>query len=68
MDKIEIDRAKYDSFNDENLSYDSKEGVSEELVREISMRKGEPEWMLEKRLKGLKLFQELKMHPCGPSL
>ena len=33
-------------------------GVTEELVREVSKRKGEPEWMLQLRLKGLAEFQK----------
>ena len=30
-----------------NFVYRSKQGLDEEVVREISLRKGEPEWMLE---------------------
>jgi len=63
-----VDREKYDSFNEERLVYKSAPGVNEELVREISRQKGEPEWMLQKRLYGLKLFEELKMPDWGPSL
>src|SRR6267154_2024385 len=34
----------------------ARRGLSEEVVRDISARKNEPEWMLEMRLKGLKYF------------
>ena len=34
----------------------ARRGLSEEVVRDISARKNEPEWMLENRLKGLKYF------------
>ena len=34
----------------------ARRGLSEEVVRDISARKNEPEWMLEMRLKGLKNF------------
>ena len=34
----------------------ARRGLSDEVVRDISARKDEPEWMLEMRLKGLKYF------------
>src|SRR5215472_10048744 len=34
----------------------ARRGLSEEVVRDISARKNEPEWMLDMRLKGLKYF------------
>lgn len=39
----------------------AKRGLSEDVVRDISARKNEPEWMLEKRLKSLKLFERRPM-------
>ena len=35
-------------------------GLSEDTVRFISAKKGEPEWMLEWRLKALRLWQTMK--------
>lgn len=43
-------------------------GLSEKTVREISAEKGEPEWMLEKRLEAYKLFLRLPMPSFGPDL
>ena len=43
-------------------------GLTEEVVREISKLKGEPEWMLEFRLKAFKAFQEMPMPSFGPDL
>ncbi len=43
-------------------------GLTEELVREISRRKKEPAWMLEKRLKAFQLFKEASMPTWGPPL
>ncbi len=44
-------------FNDSfEYKFKTKKGLSEEIVREISAMKGEPEWMLEKRLVGYKQF------------
>ena len=41
---------------------------TEELVRRISKDKKEPEWMLEKRLEGLRLFQDAKMPVWSPDI
>ena len=43
-------------------------GLTEEVVREISKLKNEPEWMLEFRLKAFKAFQEMPMPSFGPDL
>src|SRR4029450_6170693 len=42
----------------------ARRGLSEDVVREISTLKNEPEWMLDLRLKGLHLF-ERKPLPTG---
>ena len=43
-------------------------GLSEEVVRNISGLKDEPEWMLEQRLKGLRLFGRKPMPAWGAEL
>jgi Fe-S cluster assembly protein SufB len=43
-------------------------GLTEKVVREISKLKGEPDWILDVRLKGLKLFYELENPTWGPDL
>ena len=43
-------------------------GLTEDVIREISEKKNEPEWMLDLRLKALKKFYELKMPTWGPDL
>lgn len=64
-----IDRSKYDAANEDRSVYKSNPGeLSEELVREISKTKNEPEWMLEKRLKGLALWNKTPLPNWGPSL
>lgn len=45
-----------------------KYGPTEELVRQMSRQKNEPEWMLEMRLSGLKLWYETPMPNWGPDL
>jgi Fe-S cluster assembly protein SufB len=46
----------------------AKRGLSEDVVREISALKNEPEWMLEQRLKGLRLFYKKPMPHWGADL
>jgi Fe-S cluster assembly protein SufB len=65
---LEINRENYDHFNEERLTFKAQPGLSEELVRQISKDKNEPEWMLNKRLTGLKIFKEKQLPNWGPSL
>ena len=56
-------------FKDEDTSIvNTGIGLTEEVVREISKLKNEPEWMLEFRLKAFKAFQEMPMPSFGPDL
>ena len=59
-----IDLGKYklgwaDSTDD--YAYIPKKGLNEEIVREISGQKSEPEWMRDFRLKSLKRFERKPM-------
>ncbi len=49
-------------------SFRTDKGLSEEVVREISRQKNEPEWMTEFRLKSLQLFESMSMPDWGPDL
>jgi len=68
LTNFDINRENYDKFNEERLIYKSLPGLTEELVREISRQKGEPDWMLHMRLKGLNFFLSKPMPNWGPSL
>jgi Fe-S cluster assembly protein SufB len=46
----------------------ARRGLSEEVVRDISAKKSEPQWMLDLRLKGLKLFRKKPMPTWGSDL
>ena len=46
----------------------ARRGLNEDVVREISALKDEPEWMLDLRLKGLKLFDRKPMPTWGSNL
>ena len=46
----------------------AKRGLNEDVVRDISNKKSEPQWMLELRLKGLSLFDKKPMPNWGSDL
>jgi Fe-S cluster assembly protein SufB len=46
----------------------ARRGINEDVVREISALKDEPEWMLDLRLKGLRLFGKKPMPTWGSNL
>ncbi|HEU4567247.1 MAG TPA: Fe-S cluster assembly protein SufB, partial [Marmoricola sp.] len=46
----------------------AQRGLNEAVVRDISGKKSEPDWMLERRLKGLKLFGRKPMPSWGAEL
>lgn len=51
-----------------NYVYKTKKGLSEEIVREISGQKKEPEWMLERRLEALKIYESMPIPKWGGNL
>ncbi len=53
---------------DDKYAFKSQKGLSREVVENISRMKGEPQWMLEFRLKALEHFQKRPMPAWGPSL
>ena len=46
----------------------AKRGINEDVVRDISAKKNEPQWMLDLRLKGLSLFEKKPMPSWGSDL
>ncbi|MCA9375909.1 MAG: Fe-S cluster assembly protein SufB [Candidatus Doudnabacteria bacterium] len=65
---LQIERGTYDAADNHTSKFVAPEGLTEELVREISAQKSEPDWMLEKRLQGLAFFQNGKLPSWGPDL
>jgi Fe-S cluster assembly protein SufB len=55
---VAVDIGEYQyGFHDPELPvFKTRVGLDEDVVREISMHKGEPQWMLDFRLKALKTF------------
>lgn len=64
----DLDKSTFDHKNDASYQARFGKGLTEEIVREISADKNEPEWMLEFRLECLKKFNEMPMPKWGPSL
>jgi len=58
----------WDFSDDVAYKGDAIQGINESVVREISAANEEPEWMLEKRLEALKLFEARDMPKWGPDL
>ena len=55
--------------NPPNFSFKVDEkGLSEHVIREISKSKGEPDWMLQKRLASYKIYKSKPMPNFGPDL
>lgn len=63
----EVDNNIYNIKNKDEYSFKTV-GLTEEVIREISEKKNEPDWMLELRLKALKTYNELSMPTWGPDL
>lgn len=49
-------------------TYKTKQGLSRDVVIEISQMKGEPDWMLQKRLQAFELFESKPMPQWGGNL
>ena len=63
---LQFDYAKYGFRNEENYLFKAPKGLNEQVVRELSGMKGEPEWMLKQRLKALAIFNKKPVMPsCG---
>ena len=63
-----IGEYKYGFSDPETHVFKSRKGLDENVVREISAMKEEPEWMLKYRLKALDHFMKRPMPNWGPDL
>lgn len=65
----DINRSLYDFVKPEEGYERYANGLTPDIVRAISEKKDEPDWMLQKRLEALELFQDMKMPDnWGPSI
>ena len=56
----ELEEYKFGFHDDVQPVFSTGEGLTEDIVREISRVKQEPEWMLEFRLKSLEAFNKMR--------
>ena len=59
---------RYGFSDPDTFVFKSKKGLDQGVVEQISQMKGEPEWMLEFRLKALEHFQKRPMPTWGGDL
>lgn len=64
----DIDRSLYDFRNEDKDAYRIEEGLTKEIVEQISSEKHDPEWMREFRLKSLEIYNRTPMVQWGPSI
>jgi Fe-S cluster assembly protein SufB len=65
---VDFNRERFDHRNEERHVFKAPPGLNEDVVRKISQDKDEPDWMLQKRLKALKLYKETPIPNWGPDL
>ncbi|WP_454163486.1 Fe-S cluster assembly protein SufB [Gordonia iterans] len=63
-----FDRYGYGWADSDAAGASAQRGLSEAVVRDISAKKNEPEWMLEQRLKALRIFDRQPMPRWGADL
>ena len=64
----DVNRSIYDIRNEEKDVYRVKEGLTPEIVDQISKEKHDPDWMREFRQEALKVYNEMTMSDWGPSI
>ena len=64
----DINRSIYDIKDKVEYSYKADNGLTEEVICEISAKKEEPEWMLEKRLQALKIYNHMDFPEWAPDI
>ena len=64
----DIDRSLYDFTYGEEGFERLDAGITPDIVREISAKKDEPQWMLNLRLKSLEIFNRFPNPTWGPSI
>ncbi len=66
----DFEREIYDFRDEENEAdfFRMREGLTEDIVREISAEKNDPQWMLDFRLRSLKIYNETQVPDWGPSI
>ncbi len=65
---LELENYKFGFVTDSEPVFRSRTGLDEGVVREISAQKDEPDWMLKRRLKALRIYESKPMPDWGGNL
>lgn len=65
LDTVSLDDYKYGFSKPEDYIFKAQKGLSEDIVRQISAMKNEPQWMLDMRLRAYKHFISRPMPNWG---
>jgi Fe-S cluster assembly protein SufB len=68
VEGLGLDEYKYDFETEHKPVFRAEPGLNERVVRQISEHKGEPEWMLNFRLKALEIYESKPMPDWGGDL
>ena len=66
--QVELGDYKYGFHYQDTSVFKTRKGLDEQIVREISRAKNEPDWMLAYRLKSLEAFRRMAMPNWGADL
>ncbi len=66
--ELGLDEYKYGFITEGTPKFKAQPGLSEAIVRQISAHKDEPEWMLDFRLKALRIYESKPMPTWGGDL
>ncbi len=64
----DIDRSLYDFRFEQKDAYRVHEGLTADIVRQISQEKNDPQWMTDFRLKSLETYNQIEGPQWGPSI
>ena len=65
---VDIDRSVYDIKDKETDAFRLEQGLTAQIVSQISDEKNDPVWMREFRQRSLAIYQEMPLPDWGPSL
>ncbi|MBZ9686223.1 Fe-S cluster assembly protein SufB [Clostridium estertheticum] len=64
----ELDRGIYDIKNEVRYSYKTNNGLTSDIIKDISREKKEPKWMTDFRLKSLEIYNQMELPSWGPDI
>jgi Fe-S cluster assembly protein SufB len=68
VEGLGLDQYKYGFIDEEKSVFRTTPGLTEDVVRQISAHKDEPQWMLDFRLKALEIYESKPMPTWGGDL